>query len=792
MTGTKAHTVIGGWDIYNTGNTSISRKHFSAGISWFKNSTAFLHRRYSARHKKIKINPYNSAIFIPSKKMTLLMQMKKIVLPVLAALAAGCNNQTTEVKKSAFNWPANVTAPLCEKKPRQFVAHGDTVVDNYYWLNDYFKKGPDSSKVVDYLAAENKYFDTMMAGTKMQQEKLYLEMKARIKEKDETVPVFKNGYFYYARVVEGKDYFVYCRKKGSLDAKEEVLLDVNAMAEGHGYFSATGFAVSPDNRLLAYATDAVSRRQYIIHVKNLETNELLKDEVSNNQGDPVWANDSKTFFYTDKNPVTLLSEKIKKHTLGADASTDKVLYEEKDQSNYIGVSKTKSDRFILISSQSTLSSEVRWIDANNPEGTVNVFQPRMKDVLYDADHADGKFYIRTNLNAKNFKIATCPDTKTGSSNWKDYVAHREDVLVQGFDLFKNFVAVSERKNGLTQIHLLNKTDGSSHQLAFDEPVYTASLASVPEYNTDVMRFYYTSLTTPNSVYDYNMAAKEKKLMKEQEVLGGFNKNDYVTERLFATAKDGTKVPVSIVYKKGFVKDGNAALLLYAYGSYGSSTDAAFSSTLLSLLNRGFAYAIAHIRGGEEMGRQWYEDGKMMKKKNTFTDFISCAEYLTAGRYTSSKHLYINGASAGGLLMGAVVNMRPDLFNGVVAGVPYVDVITTMSDPTIPLTTNEYDEWGNPANKENYFYMKSYSPYDNVERKAYPNMLVTTGLHDSQVQYFEPAKWVAKLRTMKTDNNVLLLHTDMEVGHGGASGRFKSLKDDARDYAFFLALEGLME
>ncbi|HMO61067.1 MAG TPA: S9 family peptidase [Ferruginibacter sp.] len=721
------------------------------------------------------------------------MHIKHLLTTALAAsIAAGCNNSSSNVNNTSFNWPDSIQAPICEKKPQQFVAHGDTITDNYYWLNDYFKKGPDSNKVVAYLEAENKYFDTMMAGTRALQDKLYNEMKARIKEDDQTVPVFKNGYYYYTRVVAGKDYFLYCRKKDNLQAPEEVLVDVNALAEGHNYFSATGFAVSPDNKLLAYATDAVSRRQYIIRIKNLETGQMLPDEITNTEGDPVWAADNKTFFYTDKHPVTLLSEKIKRHTLGTAPATDKTVYEEKDKSNYIGVYKTKSDKYILIVSQATLSSEYRMVEAAKPNEVFTLFQPRMKEVLYDVDHAGDSFYIRTNLNAKNFKIVSCAEKATGSTNWKDYLPHRDDVLVQGFDLYKNYMAVSERKNGLTQIQVINRANGSSHQLAFDEPVYTASIVGLPDYNTDVMRFNYTSLTTPNSVYDYNMTTRQKQLMKEQEVPGGFNKGNYITERLFATATDGTKVPISIVYKKGFEKNSKAPLLLYAYGSYGASMDATFNSSRLSLLDRGFAYAIAHIRGGEEMGRYWYEDGKMMKKKNTFTDFIDCAEYLIAQKFTSSEHLYINGGSAGGLLMGAVVNMRPELWHGVVAAVPFVDVITTMSDPTIPLTTNEYDEWGNPANKEHYFYMKSYSPYDNVEAKAYPNMLVTTGLHDSQVQYFEPAKWVAKLRELKTDNNILLLHTNMDAGHGGASGRFKVLKDRARDYAFFLALEGIGE
>ena len=721
------------------------------------------------------------------------MQIKKILLPVavIAIVALSCNNQT-QVKKMAYNWPVNIPLPVCEIKSKELTAHGDVRTDNYYWLNDYFKKGPDSTKVVDYLKAENAYYDTMMSGTKVLQEKLYTEMKARIKEKDESVPSFKHGYFYYTRQVEGKDYFVYCRKKETLDAAEEVLLDVNAMAEGHNYFSATGFAVSMDNKLLAYGVDMLSRREYTIHIKNLETGEIYIDAVTDTEGDPVWANDNKTIFYTAKNPVTLLSEKIKKHILGTAAQSDELVYEEKDPSNYIGVGKTKSDKYILIVSQATLSSEVKWIDANKPGDVFAVFQPRLKDVLYDVDHANDKFYIRTNLHSKNFKVVTCAEDKKDTANWKDLVPHNDSILIQGFELFKNFLAVSERKNGLTQLHVISLKDNASHYLAFDEPAYTASIGANPDYNTDVLRFNYTSLTTPNSVYDYNMVSKEKKLQKQQEVLGDFKVADYVTERLFATTKDGTKVPIAVVYKKGFNKDGNAPMLLNAYGSYGISSDASFSSVRLSLLNRGFAFAIANIRGGEEMGRYWYEDGKMMKKKNTFTDFIDCAEYLVANKYTGTKHLYINGGSAGGLLMGAVVNMRPDLWNGVIAAVPFVDVVTTMSDASIPLTTNEYDEWGNPANKESYDYMKSYSPYDNVEKKAYPNMLVTTGLHDSQVQYFEPAKWVAKLRAMKTDSNKLFFYTNMDAGHGGASGRFKPLKDKAREYAFFLALEGILE
>lgn len=696
------------------------------------------------------------------------------------------------MEKQKFKWPDTAKPPVAEKKPKDFTAHGDRRLDNYYWMNDYFKKGADSANVVSYLTGENNYYKAMMAGTEAFQEKLYNEMRARIKEKDESVPYFKNGYYYYTRQVEGKDYYIYARKKGNLTAIEEILLDVNQMAEGFNYFSATGFSVSPDNKLLAYGTDTKSRREYVIHIKNLETGEILKDAITNTEGQAVWANDNKTLFYTAKNPVTLLSEKIKKHTLGTDPGSDVVVYEEKDPTNYIGVGNTKSEKYILIVSQATLSSELRYVSADSPDKPFVLFQPRMKDVLYDVDHADNQFYVRTNKDAKNFKLMTAPEHATGIENWKEFIKHDDKVLIQGFDVFKNFLAINERKNGLTQVHIINTKSNQSHFLAFDEPSYTAGIGYNPEFNTDIIRFNYTSLTTPASIYDYDMSAKTKTLLKQQDVLGGFNVKDYVTERLYATAADGTKIPMSVVYKKGFKKDGKASVMLYGYGSYGASMDASFSSSRLSLLDRGFAFVIAHIRGGQEMGRYWYEDGKMFKKKNTFTDFITAAEYLIKNNFTSSKHLYASGGSAGGLLMGAVVNMRPDLWNGIVAQVPFVDVINTMSDASIPLTTNEYDEWGNPANKESYFYMKSYSPYDNIEKKNYPHMLVTTGLHDSQVQYFEPAKWVAKLREMKTGNNVLLLHTDMEVGHGGASGRFKVLKDRAREYAFLLALENITQ
>jgi oligopeptidase B len=713
----------------------------------------------------------------------------KILAAFTFTAMMACNTKT-EVKKEPYQWP-NAAAPVAEKKEHWRTIHGDSVLDNYYWMYDFFGKGPDSSKVVDYLKAENTYLDTMMSGTKKLQSDLFTEMKGRIKEKDESVPVFKNGYYYYSRTEDGQQYFKYCRKKGSLDAKEEILLDVDAMAKGHAYYAATGFEISEDNKMVAYGVDEVSRRQYTIYIKNLETGEIFKDAIKNTEGDPCWASDNKTLFYTSKNPVTLLSEKIKRHSLGTNAATDALVYEEKDKSNYIGVGKSKNGKHIFIYSQATMSAELRMIDASKPTDAFKVFAPRMKDVLYDITPLADKFLIRTNKDdAKNFKLMECPLDKTDAANWKEVIPHRKDVLLQGVEEFKDFIVISERKDGLVKMRVRSLKDNAEHYLDFGEAAYAANFGANPEYNSTTLRYGYTSLTTPNSTYDYNLVSKDKKLMKQQEVVGGYDAKEYVTERLTATAKDGTKVPISLVYKKGFEKNGNAPLLLYAYGSYGSTMDASFNSSRLSLLNRGFVYAIAHIRGGQEMGRQWYEDGKMMKKKNTFTDFIDCGEFLVKEKYTSKEHLYAQGGSAGGLLMGAVVNMAPDLWHGVIAQVPFVDVVNTMLDESIPLTTNEFDEWGNPKNKDAYTYMKSYSPYENVEKKSYPNILVTTGLHDSQVQYFEPAKWVAKLRAMKTDKNYVLLKTNMEFGHGGASGRFDYLKDVALNYAFLFALEGI--
>ncbi len=690
---------------------------------------------------------------------------------------------------TAQNWPS-IKPPVAEKQNHVRTMHGDAVNDPYYWMIDYFKKGKDSTKVVNYLTEENNYLHAMMKDTEGFQNVLFQEMKSRIKEKDESVPVFRNGYFYYTKTEEGKQYFKYCRKKGSLSANEEVLLDVDQLAIGKSYYSASGFSISPDNTKMIYGVDDVSRRQYKLFLKDLTTGKTTDLGIKNTTGSATWANDNKTIFYTSKNAETLLTEKIYRHLLGTDTAKDVLVYDEKDNTNYIGIGKSKNGKYILVYSESTTSSEVRFLNADEANGTFAVFQPRIKNVKYDVTTLEDRFLITTNKDALNFKVMETSLNKTTVENWKDFIPHRKDVLMEGIDEFKNYLVFSERQNGLSQLVIYDRKTKKQEFLKFDEAAYTVSASGNPEYNTDNFRFGYASLITPSTQFEQDLKTRKRVVLKQQEVLGGYNKDNYVTERLFATAKDGTKVPISIVYKKGYKKDGKSPLLLYAYGSYGSSMNPTFNASRLSLLDRGFAYAIAHIRGGQEMGRQWYEDGKMMKKINTFTDFIDSGEFLVKEKFTSPSHLYAQGGSAGGLLMGAIVNMKPELWKGIISQVPFVDVVNTMLDESIPLTTNEYDEWGNPNNKEAYFYMKSYSPYENIEKKNYPNILVTTGLHDSQVQYFEPAKWVAKLRDMKTDKNVLFLKTDMEYGHGGASGRFDYLKDVALVYAFMFKLEGI--
>ncbi|MBL7794285.1 MAG: S9 family peptidase [Saprospiraceae bacterium] len=678
----------------------------------------------------------------------------------------------------------SLQSPAAKVEPKELSIHGDTRIDNYFWLNN--RENPD---VIEYLKAENTYLDQITSHTKAFQDKLFQEMKGRIKEEDQSVPYKDNGYYYVNRFEQGQEYPIYARKKGSLDAKEEIMLNVNEMAKPYKFYNVGGLSVSPDNKILAFGEDTLSRRIYTIKFKNLETGQMLADEIPGATGSTAWANDNKTVFYTLKDATTLRGYKIMKHKLGTPTAKDVAIFEEKDETFGTVAYKTKSKKYIVIASYATLSQEYQVIEADKPDGKFRTIQPRERGLEYDFDHYGDKFYIRTNWNAKNFKLMETPEKATTKENWKDLIPHREDVLLEGIEIFKNYLVLTERKGGITQLRIRPWNGNAEHYIKFPEDAYVAYVGINPEFDTELLRLGYQSMTTPATTYDYHMSTKAFDMLKQQPVLGGFDAANYVSERIFVTARDGAKVPVSIVYRKGYKKDGKAPLLLYGYGSYGASMEPYFSSTRLSLLDRGFGYAIAHIRGGQEMGRQWYDDGKLLKKKNTFTDFIDCAEYLVKNKYAAKDQLFAMGGSAGGLLMGAVVNMRPDLWKGVVASVPFVDVITTMLDESIPLTTGEFDEWGNPKDKAYYDYIKSYSPYDNLEAKDYPAMLVTTGLHDSQVQYWEPAKWVAKLRTIKTDKNPLLLHTNMDAGHGGASGRFESLKEIALEYAFILDLAG---
>ncbi|UGS22225.1 S9 family peptidase [Flavobacterium cyclinae] len=678
-----------------------------------------------------------------------------------------------------------IVPPVAKIVPKTLEKHGDKRIDNYYWLNE--RENPE---VIDYLNQENEYYQKSTAHTKPFQDELFLEMKSRIKEDDSSVPYLYNGYYYITRFEKGKDYPIYARKKGSLDAKEEIMFDCNEMAKGHSYFNLAGLNVSEDNKWVAFGVDLVSRRQYTIQIKNLETGEILPVKIENTSGGSTWAGDNKTLFYTRNDQQTLRSDKIYKHTLGTEAAADVLVFHEKDDTFNTFVYKEKSKKYIVIGSNSTLTSEYQILDAKNPNGEFKVFHKRTRGLEYSISHYGDSFYIVTNKDkATNFKLMKTPETATSAENWKDLIGHRKDVLLEGIDIFKEYLVVEERSNGLNKIRIMPWNGKGEYYLPFNSETYTAYTTTNVDFDTEILRYGYQSMATPSSVIDFNMRTQEKKVLKEQEILGGkFDKNNYVEERIWATATDGTKVPISMVYRKGIKKDGKNPFLLYAYGSYGATMDPYFSSTRLSLLDRGFIYAIAHIRGGEDLGREWYENGKLLKKINTFTDFIDCSKFVIAEKYTSPEHLYAEGGSAGGLLMGAIVNMAPELYNGVIAQVPFVDVVTTMLDDTIPLTTGEYDEWGNPNEKVYYDYMLSYSPYDQVKAQAYPNMYVSTGLHDSQVQYWEPAKWVAKLRVMKTNDKQLFLDTNMDAGHGGASGRFEALKELAKEFAFLLDLE----
>lgn len=682
-----------------------------------------------------------------------------------------------------------IAAPIATKKPHQLEKHGDIRIDDYYWMNE--RENPE---VIAYLEAENDYYQKSTAHTQKFQEDLFEEMKARIKEDDSSVPYLYNGYYYITRFEKNKDYPIYTRKKGSLGADEEILFDCNEMAKGNAYFNLRGINISDDNKWAAFAIDTVSRREYVIQIKDLVSGEILPDKIEKTTGTSTWAADNKTLFYSRQDTETLRPEKIYRHIKGTDAQSDQMIYHEKDETFRTFVYRSKSKKYIIIGSGSTMTNEYQILKSDNPEGDFKIFQTRERGLEYSISHFGDSFYMVTNKDgATNFKLMKTHEEQTSKENWQEVLPHRKDVLLEGIDIFKNFLVISERSNGLTQIniHPWNAPE-NSYYLPFPNETYTAFTTTNVDFDTNQLRFAFQSMATPASVMEINMDTKTQIVLKEQEVLGDFNKDNYEEVRLWATAQDGTKIPISVVYRKGLKKNGKNPLLLYAYGSYGASMDPYFSSTRLSLLDRGFVYAIAHIRGGEELGRKWYENGKLLKKKNTFTDFIDCSRFLIEEKYTSPEHLYAEGGSAGGLLMGAVINIAPELYNGVIAQVPFVDVVTTMLDDSIPLTTGEYDEWGNPNEKTYYDYIKSYSPYDNVMPQDYPNLYISTGFHDSQVQYWEPAKWIAKIRALRTNNNQLFLDTNMDAGHGGASGRFESLKELAKEFAFLFDLEAIKE
>ncbi|MGI8500163.1 MAG: S9 family peptidase [Hassallia sp.] len=677
-----------------------------------------------------------------------------------------------------------VNPPSAEKQPQVLELHGDRRIDDYFWLRDI-----ENDKAIAYLEAENAYTESMMQHTEALQTKLYNEMLARIQETDLSVPFRKDDYYYYSRTESGKAYPIHCRKKGSLDAAEEVLLDQNELAEGHDFFSLGVFQISPNHQILAYSTDTSGSEQYTLFFLDLNTFELYSETIPETYFSFSWGNDNQTVFYTKINAANRPYQ-LFRHTLQTPITEDVLIYHEPDEIYNLDVGKTRSQAYILMILQSSITTEIHYLDANNPTGDFQIIHPRTTGMEYDVEHHSDYFYIVTNDEATNFKLVKTPVATPNKENWQTVIPHREDVMLSGVSLFSNHLVIYERKAGLQTARVQNLSTAKENNITFPEPIYTFSEGNNPEFNTNILRFSYTSLITPLSVFDYDMETDKRELKKETEVLGGYDKSHYKSEWLMATAKDGTQIPISIVYKQGTKKDGKNPLFLTGYGSYGYSYPVMFSSTRLTLLDRGIVYAIAHIRGGEEMGRKWYEDGKFLQKKNTFTDFIACAEYLIDEKWTQSDRLVISGGSAGGLLMGAVINMRPELFKVVVADVPFVDVVTTILDTSLPLSAMEWEEWGNPNDKVYYDYMKSYSPYDNVEAKDYPDMLITAGLNDSRVKYWEPAKWTAKLRELKTDKNILLLKTNMSAGHGGASGRYESLKELAFDYAFILDRLGL--
>lgn len=731
-----------------------------------------------------------------------------LLAAVITIVAISCTPKTTtQISKPEMDKPemkstdiytsiSNLTPPTADKIDHPMTIHGDTRVDPYFWmrLSDDQKNTdtPDAQtqNVLDYINQENDYTTKALAHTETLQGQLFDEIVGRIKQTDQSVPYKYQGYYYISRFEEGKEYPIHSRKKGSLDAPEEIMLDVNKLAEGKDYYAVSGRNINSDNTILAYGEDVVSRRIYTIRFKNLTTGEYYDDVIENTTGSVVWAEGSNVVFYTRKDDA-LRSFKIFKHVLGTDPSIDQEVWHETDETFNTYVYKTKSKEYIIIGSGATLSDEYRYIKSDAPDSDWTVFQPREHKLEYSISHYKDKWYIRTNKDgAENFKLMTSGLAKTHKENWEEFIPHRKTALLQFTSIFNDYLVLSERIDGISKIRIMPWNGEGDHYVAFDEDAYVAYPSSNPEFETDDLRLTYSSLTTPSTTYDYNMVTKAFTQLKQQEVIGTFDQDDYRSERIMATARDGVQVPISIVYHKDTPIDGTAPILQYAYGSYGSSIDPYFSSVRLSLLDRGVVFAIAHIRGGQELGRQWYENGKFLKKKNTFFDFIDCGKHLTANGYGASDNLFAMGGSAGGLLMGAIMNYEPDMWKGVVAAVPFVDVVSTMLDESIPLTTGEFDEWGNPKDKEYYDYMKSYSPYDNVENKDYPATLITTGYHDSQVQYWEPVKWIAKLRDMKTDNNPLLLTCEMEAGHGGQSGRFRRYKETALEYAFILDMAGI--
>jgi oligopeptidase B len=728
---------------------------------------------------------------------TIAINMKRII-SLVALLIMGHAQINAQLANSTKR-PIMNTPPVAQKIPFEVKGNNEARIDNYYWmrLSDDQKNAPaekrdsQTEQVLAYLEQENAYTASAMSKNRQLMADLFDEMKGRIKESDQSVPTFINQYWYYTRFEKGQDYPYYCRKHLSMEeGKEEILIDGPAMAAGKDYWSLASYNVNEENRIMAYGIDEVSRRIYTIFFKNISSGKVLEDKLEGTTGSVAWANDNKTVFYTKKDPQTLREYQVWRHEIGQPQSADVLVYTEQDEEFHCFVYKTKSKDFIFIGSSQTQSTEYRYISANDPKSEFKVILKREKNHEYSVDHYGDQFFIVTNWEATNFRLVTAPIGNSDKSAWKELIPHRKDVLLEGITIFRDYLVVEERKNGLTQIQVKNWSGEQAYYLEFNDPAYAAGVGANPEFNTTLLRFSYSSMTTPSSTYEMDMKSKTKKLLKQQEVLGDFDPANYVSERIFATSKDGTQVPISLVYKKGFERNGSAPLLLYGYGSYGYSLDATFSSTRLSLLDRGFVFAIAHIRGGQEMGREWYEQGKLLNKMNTFYDFIACGNFLVEEKYAASDKLFAMGGSAGGLLMGAVTNMAPEMWKGIVSSVPFVDVVTTMLDETIPLTTFEFDEWGNPKNPEYYNYMLSYSPYDNIEYKEYPNILVTTGYWDSQVQYWEPAKYVAKLREMKKDNNLLLLHTNMDAGHGGKSGRFEYLKEIALEYAFILDLAGI--